>query len=99
MARCDSAAPTTDQIAPGTSSFLLCHARRGTPSSPFTRYIADLGLRVHHSCLNSKHTPQSRHAQIVNAITPSSYGFAFRPHYLWYFSLQTAFVWRLVNGL
>ena len=49
----------------------------------FTRYIADLGLRMHHSCLDRKHAPQSRCAQIVTAITPSSFGFAFRPHYLW----------------
>ena len=68
----------------------------------FSRYIADLGLRMHHSCLNCKHAPQSRYAQIVNAITPSSYGFAFA-----HFGLTTCgiflckrpFVWRLVNGL
>ena len=88
MARCDSAAPTTEQIAPGTSSFLVCvflgmrcTSRHAIVS--FTRYIADLGLRMHHSCLNRKHAPQSRCAQIVTAITPSSFGFAFRPHYLW----------------
>lgn len=38
----------------------------------------------------SNHNPQSKSAQLVTAITPSSYGFAFRLHSR-YFSLQTAF--------
>jgi hypothetical protein len=66
MARCDSAAPTTEQIAPGTAS--PCYAMHAIIR--FTRYIADLELRTHHSGLNNrKHAPQSKYAQIVTAIT------------------------------
>jgi hypothetical protein len=94
MARCDSAAPTTEQIAPCTSSSLnAMHA-----IIRFSRYIADLDMRRHHSYCDCEHAPRKRHAHIVTAITPSGYSFAFRLHF-WYFSLQTAFILVLVNGL
>ena len=53
MARCDSAAPTTEQIASGTSS--SCYAMHAI--FRFTRYIADLELRTHHSGLNNQVPP------------------------------------------
>lgn len=53
MARCDSAAPTTEQIASGTS--FPCYAMHAILR--FTRYIADLELKTHHSRLNDQVHP------------------------------------------
>ena len=101
MPQCDSAAPTTEQIAPGTAS--SCYAMHAIIR--FTRYIADLELRGHHSCLNCKHAPQRRYAQIVTAITPSGYGFAIRPSLVLLFSAnglrvearERALVWLVLR--
>jgi len=86
MARCDSAAPTTEQIAPGTSSSRnAMHA-----IIRFSRYIADLDMRRHHYCLDScKHAPQSRSLQSHLRATVSSCGLTFvvflckRPSFSW----------------
>jgi hypothetical protein len=56
----------TDQIVPGTSSSSnAMHA-----IIRFSRYIADLEQRQHHSLHNSEHAPRSWCEQAVTTITP-----------------------------
>jgi len=74
MARCDSAAPTTEQIAPGTS----CYSNAMHAIIRFSRYIADLDMRRHHCCLDAcGHAPQSRSPQSHLRATVSPFGFTF----------------------
>jgi hypothetical protein len=79
-AKCDSAAPTTDRIAPGTSS--SCNALHAIIRS--SRYIADLAMGEHHY--------YRLQSDCEIDMPPSHRGLRFRLSASHSFFLQTAFI-------